>query len=116
MKKISLSETPDMPPMMAMSEPSEHNKAYFPSVTLRETGGLKLPDSGQITLEFVKIRSEEEIYDGKKTYRCTISLKSIIDVEDTDVKEPASNKSKDAGDALDAIRAEKMKDDESEEY
>lgn len=116
MKKISLSEKSDMPSTMSMPSPPSGVHEYFPHVTLRETGGLKLPDEGTITLEFKKVRSEEEVNDGKKTYRCTIALHSILDVEDTDVKEPASNKSKDAGDALDAIRDEKMKDSESEDY
>lgn len=116
MKSISLAEKSDMPSMVTMSEPPLGKREYFPSVTLRETGGLKLPDEGTITLEFKKVRSEEEIHDGKKTYRCTIELHAIADVEDTSVSEPTLNKSKETGDALDKLRAEKMKDDESEDY
>lgn len=116
MKSISLAEKPDMPSMLTVADSPVGSKDYYPHVTLRETGGLKLPDEGEITLTFKKVRSEEEVHDGKKTYRCTIALHSILDVEDTSVEEPASNKSKDAGDALDALRAEKMKADESEDY
>lgn len=99
-----------------MSEPPAGVREYFPSVTLRETGGLKLPDEGEITLAFKKVRSEEEIRDGKKTYSCTIELHAIVDVEDTEIAKPASNKNKDSGDALDSLRNEKLKADESEDY
>lgn len=102
--------------MLTMSEPPSGVREYFPQVTLRETGGLKLPDEGTITLEFKKVRSEEEVHDGKKTYRCTLALHAILDVEDTDVAEPATNRNKESGDALDALRDEKTKDAESEDY
>lgn len=113
---ISLAEKSEGPSMLTMSEPPSGVREHFPQVTLRETGGLKLPDEGTITLEFKKVRSEEEIHDGKKVYRCTIALHAILDVEDTDVAKPATNKNKDSGDALDALRDTKMKDDESEDY
>ena len=112
MKEVSLAESNGEKAVLAISEPSGPNE-FYPRVTLRETGGLKLPDEGEITLKFKKVRSEEEVVAGKKQYRCTIDLVSILDVEDTAVEEPASNKSKDGADALDAIRKEKM--DESDE-
>lgn len=115
MKSISLAEKSDGPSMAVSQSPADVRE-YFPQVTLRETGGLDLPDEGEITLSFHKVRSEEENHDGKKTYRCTLEFRAILDVEDTGVSEPASNKNKDSGDALDALRDEKMKDAESEDY
>lgn len=116
MKEVSLAEKSDMPGMLAMapSEPSGP-KEYYPRVTLCETGGLEIPDEGEITLKFKKVRSEEETVDGKKKYRRTLDLVSILDIEDTSVEEPASNRGKDTENALDKLRDEKMAEEDEDE-
>lgn len=116
MKEVSLAEKSGVAGVMAMAQTEPGENEYYPRVTLRETGGIKLPDEGEITLKFKKVRSEEELVNGKKQYRCTLDLVSILDIEDTSVEEPASNKSKESEDALDKIRKEKMAESDEGEY
>jgi hypothetical protein len=112
MKSISLAEKNNLAVINRLSDAQE----YFPSVTLRETGGVKLPDAGTITFEFRKVRSEEDLQDGDKKYRCTLELRAINDIiEDEKDSKPASNKNKDASDALDKLREKKMKELDNEE-
>ena len=88
---------------------------HYPQVNLDNMDGSKLPDEGQITFTFKKKRmSEDMMDDGEKRCCCCLELTSITDVVDEEVKSPTSNRQKEAGDALDALRNSANDDEEGD--
>lgn len=103
------------------SSQDEKNKKYYPSFTYSGDEKMPLPEGGDMTIEYRKIRSSESTNsDGKKRYECTIEIRRIESVEENEnASPPASNKSKDTEDALDALVAARIKSkskDKTSEY
>jgi len=91
------------------SEPTKAPEKYYPSFTYDGDSPMDgLPKEGEMTVYYKKVASSEHTNsDGKTRYSCTIEIRKIESVEgdEDDVKAPASNRSKEAGEALDALVA-----------
>ncbi len=91
------------------SEPSK----YYPTVHYNGDKPLNLPDEGEITVTFRKVsESTSKNSDGKKSYSCTLEIREIteIEAEENEVEAPAKNLSSEAGDSLDRLRNERIKE------
>jgi len=55
------------------------------SFTSQEDHGL--PDEGELTVKFKKVSSTEEKNGGKTSYRCTVEVQKILDVEEESASE-----------------------------
>jgi len=115
MPKINLDLGSDMHemgcPAMPDKETSE-SKKFYPTFHYSGDKPLKLPPEGEMVVRFKKVSSEHRVdSDNKDHYSCTIEVREIVSVygDGDEVEAPASNRSRDSEDALDKLRAEKMK-------
>jgi len=89
------------------SEPSK----YYPSVHYNGDEELNIPDEGEMTIRYKKTASGHNVDStGKKHYNCTIEVREITGTESGEVSAPAKNLSSEAGDSLDRLRRERVKE------
>lgn len=92
-------------------KPCDPEEERYPSFHYEGTEALDLPDSGTMTVKFKRVSESTYKNEGGKTrYSCTIELTEITSVNG---KKPATAPTKsydEAGDALDKLVAEKVKE------
>lgn len=98
------------------TQPSKDSKKYYPSFHYSGDKPLKLPREGEMVVRFKKISSEHRVdSDNKDRYACTVEIREIVSAYGDEDEAPAGNRMRDSEDALDKIRAEKIKE-KSEDY
>lgn len=101
----------------ALSIPSEiRDRKMYPTFRIEGDEKPELPHEGTMTIRFKKISSEErEDEDGDSHYSCTIQVHEIVDAYSDEPDAPARSRSKETGEALDALRDSKRKS-KSDDY
>lgn len=82
---------------------------------------MDLPDEGEMVIRYKKVSDTKEMRGDTPRYSCTIEIRKIVSAEeegDDDAAEgevipPARNLSSGAGDALDKLMKEKVKEKKS---
>lgn len=94
----------------SMPEMDEDEK-HYPMLHIDTDEPLDLPHEGTMTIRFKKVSSvKREDAEGDAKYSCDIQVHEIIDAyPDEDVTPPARNRSKETGEALDALKASRSK-------
>lgn len=92
---------------LAVSDKTEPVK-HYPTIHYEGPEDLNLPDEGEMTVKYKVVETTESERNGKKTYRCTIEIQSIEEVnegDDDDANEAPSKNYDDASSALDKLVA-----------
>lgn len=86
----------------------------YPEVSFTEDEPCDIPEEGVLTVKYRLVRHGKDTTDeSKPRYSYTICLKELVSAVSKEVETP-TKKHDEAGEALDAIAAEKMKSKEGE--
>lgn len=84
-------------------ETSKPSEKYYPTLYLDWDEKYEIPESGKMTIEFVRTRETNTKEGGKKTQSVTLEIKKILSVKpDVEIEE----KEEDSGEALDKLKKE----------
>lgn len=104
MPKLNLKLGTDMEGGL-ISMPTQ-SKKYYPNFRIETGEKPELPHEGTMTIRFKKTSSEErEDEDGDSRYSCTIEVHEVIDAYSDEPNAPAKSHSRETGDALDDLKA-----------
>jgi hypothetical protein len=82
---------------------TEGPRVYYPGFHYEGDEELDLPESGEMTIRFVKTGSSENTNrDGKTRYSCSIEVRKIVSVEGNGEEQKSASKITE--EALDALR------------
>ena len=93
-----------------LSVPEQRERKHYPTFHIESDKKLELPHEGTMTIRFKKTGfSMREDEDGDMHYSCDVQVHEIVDVESEEPEAPARNRSKETGEALDALKANRSK-------
>lgn len=97
-------------------EPCDPKKEHYPSFHYEGTKELDIPAEGTMTVKYKRVsESTYKSEGGKERYSCTFDLTEITSVNGSKSVSAPSKSYDEAGDALDKLVAEKVKEHIGEE-
>lgn len=106
MPKVNLKLGESLDDMLKV--PQERDRKMYPTFRIDADEKPELPHEGTMTIRFKKIASEmREDDEGEAHYSCTIQVHEIVDAYSSEPDAPARSHSKEAGDALDELKAKR---------